>query len=404
MASDLDTSTQSELHADAAPESITGGHGHHAGVGGLFSNMKVGMKVGLATGVILAFLVTVAAITFFGLQGANTHFSEYRGLAEKTMTAGTTEAHILSARVNMKDSLLKNSDEATAKVHEAIVSVIEEIDKNIELYDDPQQKAEAEKVSKELQAYRKSFEEVTALVHERNVQVDELNRIGPLAEKDLSEIMRGTFEDGDASASYLAGVALRHLLLGRLYSNRFLVDNQTASEERALKELSAFDETAVRIRDGLRNPERRQLAVQVVEIAQEYTTVFEKVAGIINQRSAIVTGTLDVIGPRVALEMDDIRVKNGEAQNELGPRATASIDKSVNTSVTVAAIALVLGILLAFLLGRGISRPVIAMAGAMGTLAKGDLTVEIPALGRRDEVGQMAAAVQVFKENAQEME
>jgi len=50
-----------------------------------------------------------------------------------------------------------------------------------------------------------------------------------------------------------------------------------------------------------------------------------------------------------------------------------------------------------------LTKPVHAMTGAMGRLADGDLTAEIPASGREDEIGLMAAAVQVFKDNAIEV-
>ena len=49
-----------------------------------------------------------------------------------------------------------------------------------------------------------------------------------------------------------------------------------------------------------------------------------------------------------------------------------------------------------------LSRPVEAMTRAMGRLAAGDLNVGIPAVGRRDEIGHMAAAVLTFKQNAEE--
>jgi len=52
------------------------------------------------------------------------------------------------------------------------------------------------------------------------------------------------------------------------------------------------------------------------------------------------------------------------------------------------------------LTGRGISRPVSRMVHAMEQLAQGDLDVQIPAKGRKDELGDMAHAVQVFKDNA----
>ncbi|WP_420470738.1 methyl-accepting chemotaxis protein [Brevundimonas sp. FT23042] len=52
------------------------------------------------------------------------------------------------------------------------------------------------------------------------------------------------------------------------------------------------------------------------------------------------------------------------------------------------------------LIGRSVSRPVIALAGRMRTLASGDKTSDIPGLGRHDEVGQMAGALEVFREAA----
>ncbi|HWK68608.1 MAG TPA: methyl-accepting chemotaxis protein, partial [Rhizobiaceae bacterium] len=53
---------------------------------------------------------------------------------------------------------------------------------------------------------------------------------------------------------------------------------------------------------------------------------------------------------------------------------------------------------LGFMLTRMIARPIDRLTAAMGKLAAGDNDTEIPAIGRRDEIGQMAAAVQVFKE------
>jgi methyl-accepting chemotaxis protein len=51
-------------------------------------------------------------------------------------------------------------------------------------------------------------------------------------------------------------------------------------------------------------------------------------------------------------------------------------------------------------LARTIAVPVRAMTDAMHKLAEGDDTIEIPAIGRKDEVGRMADAVQVFKDVA----
>ena len=46
-----------------------------------------------------------------------------------------------------------------------------------------------------------------------------------------------------------------------------------------------------------------------------------------------------------------------------------------------------------------VSRPIAAMTRAMQRLSEDDPLIRIPGAGRRDEIGGMAAAVQVFKDN-----
>jgi methyl-accepting chemotaxis protein len=56
-------------------------------------------------------------------------------------------------------------------------------------------------------------------------------------------------------------------------------------------------------------------------------------------------------------------------------------------------------ILLAFLLGRGLSRPLTAITAVMNRLSSGDTDVTIPGGDRKDELGTMAVAVDVFRKN-----
>jgi methyl-accepting chemotaxis protein len=56
-------------------------------------------------------------------------------------------------------------------------------------------------------------------------------------------------------------------------------------------------------------------------------------------------------------------------------------------------------ILLAFLLGRGLSRPLAAITAVMNRLSSGETDVKIPGGDRKDELGSMAATVDVFRRN-----
>ena len=367
---------------------------------GAFTNLKIGRKIGLGSAVILGFLATVAVVGHFGLSGANSNFKEYRGYALQTNQMGRIQANLLLARLHAKDYLLKNSQEAAEQVRERIAATVALIDEAKGLFQRADALQAMDQAGADIRQYQSSFEEVVEKILARNEQVARMNELGPQSERALSKIMQSAFDDGDASASYRAGIALRHLLLARLYANRFLVDNLAASGDRATKELADFSHAAEDMLAELQNPTRRELASEVARLSDDYKATFQETVATINRRNAIINGTLDVIGPRLADQMEQMKLDNKALQDELGPRASAAMDRAVATTAVVAGLAMVLGIALALLIGRAISRPVVSMTEAMGKLAQGDLETQIPAVGRRDEIGDMAAAVQVFRDNA----
>ncbi len=69
-------------------------------------------------------------------------------------------------------------------------------------------------------------------------------------------------------------------------------------------------------------------------------------------------------------------------------------------SLAVFTLSLLLGVGGSLLVIRRVVRPLTAMTGAMRRLADGDLAVTIPGTGRRDEIGAMAQAVEIFQEHA----
>jgi len=79
--------------------------------------------------------------------------------------------------------------------------------------------------------------------------------------------------------------------------------------------------------------------------------------------------------------------------------ATAFITWSTIAGV---AVAVVLAIGAAVMSLVRVTRPIGAITQSMNALASGDNRLEIPYAGRKDEIGEMAAAVAIFRDNAQE--
>ena len=97
---------------------------------------------------------------------------------------------------------------------------------------------------------------------------------------------------------------------------------------------------------------------------------------------------------------DDLITRSTDSKDREIARAGMRLEQQQLTLTIVLAAVAFAGIIVSFLIGRSISRPVVAMSGAMRELAAGNFDVRLPGLDRRDEVGQMAQAVQEFKVQA----
>jgi methyl-accepting chemotaxis protein len=86
--------------------------------------------------------------------------------------------------------------------------------------------------------------------------------------------------------------------------------------------------------------------------------------------------------------------------------ARTSTDSSIARTITIqeiiAVLTLLVGGLIAFFLARGISNPITSLTKSMRELAAGNFDVVLPGLARKDEVGDIAKAVDEFKIRAAE--
>ena len=128
--------------------------------------------------------------------------------------------------------------------------------------------------------------------------------------------------------------------------------------------------------------EYRQALTKLIENSK---AIDELVAEMADSAAAIVKGA----GAMKADVVSD--------QQRLEAVSNAIVGETERLIIMLAAGGFGLGGVLALLLGRGISRPMIALCKAMRELAGGNFDVVLPGLGRKDELGEMASAVEEFK-------
>lgn len=106
-------------------------------------------------------------------------------------------------------------------------------------------------------------------------------------------------------------------------------------------------------------------------------------------------GRLVAYTPMTFLGQDWAVIARAEASEVLAPAR-----EMMWTAVIILAVASVFIAAIGILMGRSITKPMLGISDAMGQLAAGDLETEVPARDRKDELGEMAGAVEVFKQNS----
>ncbi|QQN65887.1 HAMP domain-containing protein [Bradyrhizobium diazoefficiens] len=189
------------------------------------------------------------------------------------------------------------------------------------------------------------------------------------------------------------------ILQARLASWRFLAMRDSkasstfrANTERAQQRIAALQEASL--------PEQVKSALAPVKTSlASYQAAFESTSAAILAADETYRNN---IAPLIAESINKLKVADtGLAADYQKTRTIAAGVIASTTWIQEAAggLAVLFSVIVAFLIARSIVGPLTAMTRAMGLLAGGNLAVEIPSRGKADEIGDMAKAIQVFKDN-----
>src|SRR5262249_10441441 len=108
------------------------------------------------------------------------------------------------------------------------------------------------------------------------------------------------------------------------------------------------------------------------------------------------------VNAKIAEEMatTNAKLKDGQLKSLADLEASSEEESAaiVRNSLSATAVAMVLGLLFAWIIASGITHPVLALAHTMDTLASGNLEADVPGTDRRDQLGKMAKSVLSFKQ------
>jgi methyl-accepting chemotaxis protein len=322
-------------------------------------NLSLSKRLYGGIGIILILLALIGYLGWHQLSNSNEGFSTYRNLARDSNLSGLLQADMLMVRMNVKDFIITSSKKDIEQFQEYAHKMEELLAEAKKEIHNPERAAKIKLVDEEIKAYKAGFDQVVVLMAKRNEMVNGvLNVKGPEMEKKLSAILDTAARDNDMEAAYHAGLAMRDLLLARLYVVKFLEENNQAAVDRVNKEFKEFDEELKILHSKIQNPDRMKLLKEVEASQDTYHHTFTDLAALIFKRNDIIQNTLDKIGPMVAENVEAVKLSLKKEQDTLGPQIQSdNVAAEIEIAVGVA-VAIIVGMLLAFFLTRSIVKPV----------------------------------------------
>ena len=368
------------------------------------ANLSIGGRINLGFGIVILLLLVVAGAGLYGSNNARDLFNSFDATSDTTRAVLQAERDI----IDLSRNVLLYTDRDSQSALENARKLLQDI---------PQTLAQAEKSADANE--RRLLDEIRDLMRQFNAAIEET--VAAKAE------YNGIFQTDVVPASNNIRQILPQMISQAVATN----DYQTAFEAARVSDLlnsigGAAYQYLYRPRPELLQRTQQlttELGTASAAFADRLITKGQMSAGEEMKEAAVAYGeglvkvmtTIGRINTDMAGRMNQAAVGGIERANSLAAARSRKLDQDAtamqgNLGVTLttisvmAPIALIAALIAAVMIGRAIRRPILDLTETMGVLSTGNYSAVVQGLERGDEIGRMAKAVQVFKENGQENE
>ncbi len=363
-----------------------------------FPAFRFRAKVMLGFVVVLAVSAVSLGIAYRGFEHIASAVASYRNSVSEADLARNIDRELISYRSLVKYYVVTGKEDDAKAALSAEANLKDAIDQALKGTRKPARREGLDRLAGEFKNFASTFSEILKVKRESAlVTQNQLARDANMLRYKLDDVASNAAEAELPAAELGAKQVTAQFQAAIAIANTFVINSdQTVATsalarlkfvEHALQAISTTDATLVA---GLKEAagllgEYRQALTMLVENAK---TIDDLVTAMSGSAGAIMQGS------------SAMKADLGSEQQRLEAETNNIIGETQRLIVMLAAGGFVLGGLLALLLGRGISKPMTAMCEAMRELAGGNFDVVLPGLGRKDELGEMASAVEEFKVQA----
>ncbi|GAB4360169.1 MAG: HAMP domain-containing methyl-accepting chemotaxis protein [Kiloniellaceae bacterium] len=369
-------------------------------------HLGIGARIYAGFTAVILLLVALAGAAWLGFAQTTDGLALSQESSDAAITATAMEGHTAEALYYAQKFMAGGDPEAAAQVPAQLAGVRAAA---MALRDAPgalaDNRALAEDVLRLVAGLERGFGRVAQLRDAAFARFrDELEPAGQHMRETVSKVIEKALSWEEFQIAGKAGQTQELVMLLRLRLQTYM---REVSADNAAGITAAINDLAQSLYDlegRLASDVDRAAVQELREVTLPgFTAGMKEVIETMAEANEIDQGVLVPNGADIAGLVTRMRDNALAARGDAAARTAESVAFVRLLTIVVSLVAVVFGAVTAFVIGRGIARPVVAMTEAMGALAGGDHAVEVPGRQRRDEIGRMAQAVQVFKDNAVEM-
>lgn len=379
-------------------------------MGDLLSKLRLRWQIGLIALIVLLGLLAIGGAYGYGNREANSHRRMVDDINQTLSTATTVQHQLSEARLLEKQFLLRPNDETAAKFETLMTSTIgmsgqlpasamvghqspgsEPMNHAGHDHMDHAGHGGAMAGSDEGMSLGRYLEAMTALVEtQRRIGFTEEDGIHGRLRSIVGDIGRIIAALPVAEAKQMTGL----LMQMQLHEKEYLSQHNAGDLAGAKGSAAEMARLAASIIDST---EGRDRIAKLVEGYQAETDSMVAALAELNVRHAALDQVAEAkVLPMVAARVDAVRRQQIDMTAEI-ERAISAQERAITMAIIVIGVVVAA---LCLLIGRAIARPVAEMAETMARLSEGNLQTDVPGRGRRDEIGEMAKATEIFRDNA----
>jgi methyl-accepting chemotaxis protein len=254
-------------------------------------------------------------------------------------------------------------------------------------------------MDKAADSYHSGVAKIAEVMRKRDDLVSQ--RLAKLMEKMLgllNGINQAASASGDFENAYYAGVVQEKLFSARSLVTRFLDTGEAPAAAAANAGIKDVYRVSTDLVSKLDDVSQQKAAAELLKTLPQYEKGFAELVGLSKERDMLNAEVLTKGGAEITQLSDRLQNSASEEAKAIADDVNESISSLQRTGLILVIVGLLVGVLLAWRLGRGIARPVKNMTALMQSLAEGRHDVRIPHAERGDEIGTMAKAVEVFRQ------